>query len=115
MASENITRGRIELLGIIKALEKFKTVCEIDIYTDSEVIADIVNNGHLVRWENNGYYTRNWKTVKNADLWQQLVRYIRQYEINIYYNKKTKYYDIQKRTLKKAEKGSYSFKEVKEI
>lgn len=104
----------MELLGIIKALEKFKTVCEIDIYTDSEVIADIVNNGHLMRWENNGYYTRNWKTVKNADLWQQLVKYLSMYEINIIYKKDTEYYALQKSTLKNAEKGAYSFREVRE-
>ena len=104
----------MELLGLIKALERFNTVCEIDIYTDSEVIADVVNHGHLERWERNGYVTKNWKPVKNADLWQQLVKYLSQYEINIYYKKDTEYYALQKSTLKNAEKGAYSFREVRE-
>ena len=114
MAAEDITRARMELLGIIKALERFNTVCEIDIYTDSEVIADVVNHGHLARWERNGYVTKNWKPVKNADLWQKLVKYLSQYEINIYYKKDTEYYALQKSTLKNAEKGAYSFREVRE-
>lgn len=105
----------MELLGIVKALERFNTVCEIDIYTDSEVIADVVNNGHLMRWERNGYVTKNWKPIKNADLWQKLVMYIRSYEINIYYKKETEYYAVQKSTLKSAEKGTYNFVKVNEI
>lgn len=69
---ENLTtNNRMELLGAISALSSLKESCEVDLYTDSQYIANAINKGWLVGWK-----AKNWKRkdgeLKNIDLWQEL-------------------------------------------
>lgn len=65
------TNNRMELLGAISALSALKEPCEIDLYTDSQYIANAINKGWLQGWK-----AKNWKRkdgeLKNIDLWQEL-------------------------------------------
>jgi len=65
------TNNRMELLGAISALSSLKEPCEVDLYTDSQYIANAINKGWLVGWK-----AKNWKRkdgeLKNIDLWQEL-------------------------------------------
>ena len=68
---EHTTNNRMELLGVISALSALKEPCEIELYTDSQYIANAINKGWLSGWK-----AKNWKRkdgeLKNIDLWQEL-------------------------------------------
>jgi ribonuclease HI len=65
------TNNRMELTGVIRALEVLKRPCHVKIYTDSVY----VQKG-MTEWIT-GWKARNWRTadkkpVKNDDLWKIL-------------------------------------------
>lgn len=63
------TNNRMELLAVIVALETLKAgQHQIKIYSDSKYVTDAVNK----RWIQ-GWVKKNWKDVKNPDLWQRLL------------------------------------------
>jgi ribonuclease HI len=56
----------MELLAVIEALKVLKRQCNIIVYTDSQY----VQKG-ITQWIH-GFKMRNWKNVKNIELWQEL-------------------------------------------
>jgi ribonuclease HI len=64
--AKDTTNNRMELMGAIAALESLKTKCEVDLYTDSQY----VQKG-ITEWIH-GWKKKNWKDVKNKDLWERL-------------------------------------------
>lgn len=71
----NTTNNRMELTAVIEALKNIKRHCEIIIYTDSQY----VQRG-MTEWLE-GWIKKNWKNVKNPDLWQELAKLAAQYPI----------------------------------
>ncbi|HXX82278.1 MAG TPA: ribonuclease HI [Thermodesulfovibrionales bacterium] len=70
---EMTTNNRMELLGVINALEALKRPCRVKITTDS----DYVVKG-MTRWMD-AWIRKNWmnaqkKNVLNRDLWERLLR-----------------------------------------
>lgn len=65
------TNNRMELLGVISALEALNEPCQVDLFTDSQYIARAINQNWLVSWK-----AKNWKRkggeLKNVDLWKRL-------------------------------------------
>ena len=65
------TNNRMELMGAISSLSALKEACEVDLYTDSQYIANAINKGWLQGWK-----AKNWKRkdgeLKNIDLWQEI-------------------------------------------
>lgn len=74
--AENTTNNRMELSAVIEALKILKRPCEIVIYTDSQY----VKRG-MTEWLP-GWIQKNWKNVKNPDLWQELLALSRQHQID---------------------------------
>lgn len=69
------TNNRMELLAVIVALESLKYEgLNVFIYSDSQYVVDAVEKGWL-----NGWITKNFKNVKNPDLW---MRFINSYHKN---------------------------------
>lgn len=63
------TNNRMELLGVIVALEQLKShKLPIRIYTDSRYVADAIEKGWLNNWER-----KQFKKVKNPDLWKRFL------------------------------------------
>ena len=65
------TNNQMELMGPIKAIQKFKKKSEISIITDSTYVKDGITIW-IKRWEKNGWKTAAKKPVKNRDLWKKL-------------------------------------------
>ena len=63
---EHTTNNRMELMAVIEALKSLKRTCKIQIFTDSQY----VQRG-MLEWID-GWKKKNWKNVKNPDLWQEL-------------------------------------------
>ncbi|MGM0601622.1 MAG: ribonuclease HI, partial [Candidatus Rifleibacteriota bacterium] len=62
------TNNRMELLAVINALESLKEECMVEIFTDSQYIANAFNKGWLEKWQQNGWKTAAKKAVKNKEL-----------------------------------------------
>lgn len=64
------TENRAHLLILIKALERLKHPCELEIYTDSEYIRSGAVKW-LKDWERRGWVTKKDRPVANKEEWQQ--------------------------------------------
>ncbi len=65
------TNNRMELLAVIRGLEALKEECRVELCTDSQYIANALNNGWLRDWKKRGWRRRD-GALKNAELWQTL-------------------------------------------
>lgn len=65
------TNNRMELLGVIRGLEALKEPCMVTLCTDSQYIANALNNGWLRDWKRRGWKRRDGE-LKNVELWQEL-------------------------------------------
>ena len=70
-AQELTTNNRMELTAVIRALQELKESCSIDLFTDSQYVANGFQEW-LPAWKKKGWKTAANKPVANADLWQQL-------------------------------------------
>jgi ribonuclease HI len=67
------TNNRMELMGVIAALEALKRPSPVRLITDSAYVKNGVNQW-MRRWKANGWRTADKKPVKNQDLWERLDR-----------------------------------------
>ena len=65
------TNNRMELMGVIAALEALKRPGAVRLHTDSKYVMDGVTKW-IHGWKKNGWKTADKKPVKNVDLWQRL-------------------------------------------
>ena len=70
------TNNRMELMAVIEAIKVIKRPCPIEIYTDSQYVQKGISD-----WIH-GWIKKNWKNVKNIDLWQELLLVQKGYEIS---------------------------------
>ncbi len=64
--AKDTTNNRMELTAAISALEALKSKCTVELYTDSTYVKD-----GITKWIH-GWKKKNWKDVKNKDLWEKL-------------------------------------------
>ena len=80
------TNNRMELLGAISALSALKEPCEVELYTDSQYLANAINENWLIGWK-----AKNWKRkggeLKNVDLWQELDRLLGIHKVSFHWVK----------------------------
>ena len=67
------TNNRMELMGLIRALECLNGPCEIDLYSDSKYVVDAFNQKWVESWLKKGWRKSDNKPVKNVDLWKKLL------------------------------------------
>lgn len=68
------TNNRMELMGVIAALEVLKHPCEVEIHSDSQYVCNAFNQHWVEGWVARGWKAANKKPVKNPDLWQRLLK-----------------------------------------
>ncbi len=67
------TNNRMELLGVINALEALKYPCEVCLTTDSKYVVDGVTKGWARGWKKRGWVKSDGKPALNPDLWGRLL------------------------------------------
>ena len=77
----NTTNNRMELMGVISALEALKESCEVTLYTDSKYVVDAVNLGWAKRWKAAGWKKNKTEAAKNPDLWERVLNLISYHEV----------------------------------
>lgn len=71
------TNNRMELLGVIVALEALKFEgSDVTIYSDSKYVVDAVSKGWVYGWERKGFAGK-----KNPDLWARFLRVFRRHKV----------------------------------
>ncbi len=74
---EHTTNNRMELKAVIEALKALKEPCEIELFADSTYVLKGINE-----WLE-GWIKKNFKNVKNVDLWKEYINVSKNHKINI--------------------------------
>jgi len=75
------TNNRMEIMGVITALEALRTACQAEVFTDSLYVRDAIEKGWLANWKKNGWRTAAKSPVKNRDLWERLDGLLRRHAV----------------------------------
>ena len=67
------TNNRMELTGVIRALEALKEPCVVELWSDSKYVIDGLEKGWARGWQKRGWIKADKKPALNADLWQLLL------------------------------------------
>lgn len=77
------TNNRMELLAVIKGLEAIKWQnAEVEVWSDSTYVVKAITEGWLENW-----ILKDWKKVKNPDLWQRFVPLYRAHKVSFHWLK----------------------------
>ena len=77
------TNNRMELMAVIMGLEAIRwTDATVEVWSDSTYVVKAVNEGWLQGWER-----KDWKKVKNPDLWQRFLRAYRAHRVTFHWVK----------------------------
>lgn len=71
------TNNRMELTALLEGLRALKRPCSVHVVSDSKYVIDAFEQGWIVSWQR-----KNWKNVKNPDLWQAIVQAARPHTLS---------------------------------
>lgn len=77
----NTTNNRMEILAVLRGLEKLKEPCEVLVHSDSAYLVNAVEAHWIENWKKNGWKRRKGQSVKNVDLWQALDRALEKHDV----------------------------------
>lgn len=84
---ERTTNNRMELLGVIAALEALNRPCEVEVHSDSQYVCNAFNQHWVEGWVRRGWRTADKKPVKNVDLWQRLLAAMEPHQVSFHWVK----------------------------
>ncbi|MBE6997676.1 MAG: ribonuclease HI [Ruminococcaceae bacterium] len=67
------TNNRMELLGVINALQALREPCAVELWSDSRYVVDALEKGWAVSWRAKGWRKADKKPALNQDLWETLL------------------------------------------
>ena len=81
------TNNKMELLGVISALELLREPCRVQLYSDSKYVIDALEKGWAWGWKRRGWIKADKKPSLNPDLWDTLLGLTRQHEMHYHWVK----------------------------
>ena len=81
------TNNRMELLGVITALEALKEPCVVELYSDSKYVIDGLAKGWAKGWRARGWVKPDKKPALNPDLWGRLLDLCQVHTVNLHWVK----------------------------
>ena len=81
------TNNRMELTGVIRALELLKESCVVELYSDSKYVIDALSKGWVYGWRKKGWIKSDKKPALNVDLWEQLLSLIDRHQVHYHWVK----------------------------
>ena len=77
------TNNRMELLAVIVGLEAIKwDNARVEVWSDSKYVVNAITEGWLDKW-----ILKDWKKVKNPDLWQRFLPLYRAHQVTFHWIK----------------------------
>ena len=83
----NTTNNRMELTGVIRALQALKEPCVVELYSDSKYVIDALEKGWAVSWRSKGWIKSDKKPALNPDLWEILLDLCQVHRVNTHWVK----------------------------
>ena len=83
----NTTNNRMELMGVITALETLNRPCQVDLYTDSQYVVNAIEKGWARKWQANGWMRNKKDKALNPDLWQRLLNLLETHQVTFHWVK----------------------------
>ncbi len=81
------TNNRMELTGVITALEALKEPCQVELWSDSKYVIDALEKGWAKGWKARGWVKADKKPALNADLWDRLLTLCAYHTVNLHWVK----------------------------
>ena len=81
------TNNRMELTAAIRGLEALKEPCRVALYTDSQYIANAINQHWLVNWKKRGGNKADKSPVLNRELWETLDAQLSRHDVTFHWVK----------------------------
>ena len=75
------TNNRMELMGVITALQALKQRSQVVIYSDSRYVVEGIQKGWARRWRSRGWMRNAEERAENTDLWAQLLDLLDQHSV----------------------------------
>ncbi len=75
------TNNRMELIGVISALEALKEPCAVDLYSDSKYVVDGITKNWAKKWRANNWIKGDKTPAKNPELWGRLLGLLEKHEV----------------------------------
>ena len=84
---KNTTNNRMELTGVIRALEALREPCAVELYSDSKYVIDALEKGWAAGWRRRGWIKSDKKPALNPDLWETLLALTERHEMRYHWVK----------------------------
>lgn len=68
------TNNRMEMMGVIVALEALQEPSRVILHTDSKYVVDSISKRWVYGWKRRGWKKSDGKRPENVDLWTELIR-----------------------------------------
>lgn len=81
------TNNRMELTGVIRALQLLKEPCVVELYSDSKYVIDALEKGWAKGWKARGWVKSDKKPALNPDLWEVLLGLCEKHEVRTHWVK----------------------------
>ena len=79
------TNNRMELQGVIHALQALKEPCAVELWSDSRYVVDALEKGWAVSWRAHGWRKADKKPALNQDLWEKLLALTETHEVHCHW------------------------------
>jgi len=86
-ADPSTTNNRMELLGVITALETLTEPCNVDLFSDSRYVVDGVTKGWAKNWRAKNWMRTPTEPAKNPDLWEKLLQLLERHAVTFHWVK----------------------------
>ena len=81
------TNNRMELTGVISALQALKEPCIVELYSDSKYVIDALEKGWAVSWRKRGWIKSDKNPALNSDLWEILLALTEKHQLHYHWVK----------------------------
>ena len=75
------TNNRMEMSGVIRALEALRERCKVRVHSDSAYVINCFRDRWYDRWRRNGWTSAQKKPVENRDLWEALIAEVERHDV----------------------------------
>ena len=83
--AKQTTNNRMELIGVISALQALKEPCIVELYSDSKYVVDALEKGWAESWKKKGWIKSDKKPALNVDLWEELLTLCHVHELHCHW------------------------------
>lgn len=81
------TNNRMELTGVIRALQLLREPCIVELYSDSKYVIDALEKGWAKGWRARNWVKSDKKPALNPDLWETLLDLCEYHQVHTHWVK----------------------------